>query len=72
VRIISHFQMQVAGSPFRRNSQQVINIHVGSLTGRVGRISIRRAERKLSRQLAPPSQLSLSMIARIVTFPKMT
>jgi hypothetical protein len=27
VRIVSYLQMQVAGSPFRRNPKQVIDIH---------------------------------------------
>ena len=57
VRIVSHLQMQVAGSPFRRDPKQVINIHA--------EIFPWETRSKLNWTLS-------SMIARIVTFPKMT
>jgi hypothetical protein len=47
--------MQVAGTPFRRDPKQVINIHAESFPWDASQ------KKKLS-----------SMIARIVTFPKMT
>ena len=35
MRIVPHLQMQVAGSPFRSNPKQIINIHAGSFPGNV-------------------------------------